>query len=159
LLHVWGRDEVVRAVLDNLMQSSFFVEDLVSDTIELRPVVRAALVERITREARLDEIDEAIADLAATLLDRGDAGDGWAIVADLPGPRLRMLTRYWWQLGEIEVARARPWLEHAVQRSTEPALRVALARVILSVTSAGHSGSVPIADRQTARELLDEIGE
>jgi len=159
LLQVWGRDEVVRAALDNIMQSGFFVEDLENDTIELRPAVREAVIERITREAQLDAVDEAIADLAAKLLDSGNARDGWAIVAELPMPRARMLSRYWWQLGEVDVSRARPWLEQAVQRDPEPALRVALARALVSVTSAGHSGSVPPADRQTARELLDDIGE
>jgi hypothetical protein len=159
LLRVWGRDEVVRAALDNIMQSGFFVEDLVSDTIELRPAIRAAIIERITREAQLDSVDEAIVELATKLLDEGNPGDGWAIVADLPGPRARLLTRYWWHLGEVDVERARPWLEQAVQRDPEPALRVALARALVSVTSAGHSGSVPAADRQAARDLLEEVGE
>jgi DNA-binding NarL/FixJ family response regulator/tetratricopeptide (TPR) repeat protein len=159
LLRVWGRDEVVRAALDNIMQSGFFVEDLVSDTIELRPAIRAAIIERITREAQLDSVDEAIVELATKLLDEGNPGDGWAIVADRPGPRARLLTRYWWHLGEVDVERARPWLEQAVQRDPEPALRVALARALVSVTSAGHSGSVPAADRQAARDLLEEVGE
>lgn len=159
LLAVWGRDEVVRAALDNIMQSGFFIEDVERDRIELRPAIRAAVVERITREARLDDVDEAIADLAAKLLDAGHAGDGWAVVAELPGPRVRMLTRYWWQLGEVDVSLARPWLEQAVQRGPAPALRVALARALVSVTNAGHSGCVPTADRHAARELLDEVGE
>ncbi|GGF38754.1 hypothetical protein GCM10010922_12650 [Microbacterium sorbitolivorans] len=159
LLRVWGRDEVVRAALDNAMQSGFFVEDLARDTIALRPALESAFVERITREGQLDAVDDDIAALAAKLLDEGNSGDGWALVADLPGPRARLLATYWWQLGEVDVALARPWLEQAVQRDPLPALRVALARALVSVTSAGHSGSVPLADRQAAREQLEAVGE
>ncbi|WP_156760319.1 helix-turn-helix domain-containing protein [Microbacterium karelineae] len=157
LLAVWGQDEVVRAALDNILQSGFFTHDLTDDTIELRPDIRAAVIERIEREARVQAVDEAVAALASRLLSEGDTREGWAVVADLPGARTRLLARHWWQLGEFDVDRARPWLDEAVQRDPDPVLRLALARALIDVTCARHSGSVPRGDRLRASLLLDEL--
>ncbi|MGO1545989.1 LuxR C-terminal-related transcriptional regulator [Microbacterium gubbeenense] len=157
LLSVWGRDEVVRAALDNVLQSGFFVEDLEQDTIELRPDLRIAFTARMEREVQIEQIDADVTELAARLLSNGEADDGWAIVAELPGARTRFLARHWRLLGEVDVARARPWLEEAVTRDPDPALRVALARTILDVTSMDHTGSISEADRRQAEALLDEV--
>jgi len=159
LLSVWGRDEVVRAALDNVLQSGFFVEDLERDTIELRPDLRVAFIARMEREAQIEQIDGVIVDLAAQLLASGRTDDGWAIVADLPSARTRMLAQHWWMLGEIDVERARPWLAEAVLRDPDPALRVALARTIVDVTSLNHTGTVSEADRRETAALLAEVGE
>ena len=159
LLSVWGRDEVVRAALDNVLQSGFFVEDLERDTIELRRDLRIAFTARMEREAQIEQIDGIIADLAAQLLSSGRADDGWAIVADLPAARTRLLAQHWWLLGEIDVERARPWLAEAVLADPDPALRVALARTLVDVTSLNHTGAVSAADRREAAALLAEVGE
>ncbi|WP_260406121.1 LuxR C-terminal-related transcriptional regulator [Microbacterium sp. G2-8] len=156
LLNVWGRDEVVRAALDNIMQAGFFTEDLDTDTVELRPAVREALQRRIEREMQIDAVDEAVAELASGLLGQGRTHDGWEIVAQVPGARARTLAHHWWQLSELDVDRARPWLQEAVQREGAPELRVALARTLIDVTSANHSGQVPPEARRQARQLLDE---
>ena len=159
LLSVWGRDEVVRAALDNVLQSGFFVEDLERDTIELRRDLRIAFTARMEREAQIEQIDGIIADLAAQLLSSGRADDGWAIVADLPAARTRLLAQHWWLLGEIDVERARPWLAEAVLADPDPALRVALARTLVDVTSLNHTGAVSAAARREAAALLAEVGE
>ncbi|MBP2436496.1 LuxR C-terminal-related transcriptional regulator [Microbacterium amylolyticum] len=156
MLSVWGRDEVVRAALDNILQSGFFREDLETGTLELRPDIREAVQNRIEREAQADLVDELVTDLASGLLSEGNAEDGWNVVADLPGARTRMLERHWWQLSELDVARARPWLEAAVHRSDAPELRVALARTLIDVTVAGHSGAVGADARDEAAQLLDQ---
>ncbi|MTE23862.1 LuxR C-terminal-related transcriptional regulator [Microbacterium sp. ZXX196] len=156
LLAVWGRDEVVRAALDNILQSGFFTEDLDSDTIALRPDIRAAVERRIESEARSDEVDGLVAALASGLLDEGRTDDGWGIVAGLPRARTTLLRRHWWRLGELDVGLARPWLEEAVRIQEDPELRVALARALVDVTSAGHSGRVPAAAQRDAQRLLDE---
>lgn len=155
LLDVWGRDEVVRAALDNLMQSGFFVQDPDTDLTELRPDIRAALVDRIEREAQMDRVDEQVAALASRLLSAGKIDDGWGLVAQLPEARTRLLARHWWQLGEFDTARARPWLESAVARDTSAELRIALARTLIDVTSSNHPGRIPHEDRRTAGRLLD----
>jgi len=158
LIAVWNRDEVVRAALDNILQSGFFVQDLDRDTIELRPDIRAAIIERMEREAQIEQVDSAVAALASQLLTAGNTDDGWAVVADLPAARTRLLARHWWQIGETDVERARPWLEEAVLRDPDPLLRLALARTLIDITSANHSGSIPEDARRTARDLLDELG-
>ncbi|GGD25250.1 hypothetical protein GCM10010915_01440 [Microbacterium faecale] len=156
LLEVWGRDEVVRAAFDNVLQAGFFVQDPDSDMMQLRPDIRAAVIDRIEREARLDAVDADVAALASRFLSEGRTDDGWSIVADLPAARTRLLVEHWWLLGEFDVAHARPWLEEAITRSASPELRVALIRCLIDVTSANHTGHVSQADRRVARDLLDE---
>ncbi|WP_162621919.1 helix-turn-helix transcriptional regulator [Microbacterium suaedae] len=157
LLAVWGEDEVVRAALDNLLQNGFFTQDLATDTLALRPDIRAAVIERIEREARMSAVDDAVAALASEQLSAGRSDEGWAIVSDLPQARRRLLVRHWWQLSDLDVERARPWLAEALQSDPDPRLRLALARTLLDVTSANHSGSIPHDARFEARALLEEV--
>src|SRR5699024_10299414 len=147
---------VVRAAFDNVLQAGFFVSDRDSDVMQLRPDIRAAVIDRIEREAQLDAVHADVAALASRLLGEGRTDDGWSIVADLPAARTRLLVEHWWLLGEFDVAHARPWLEEAITRSASPELRVALIRCLIDVTSANHTGHVSQADRRVARDLLDE---
>ncbi|WP_036319482.1 helix-turn-helix transcriptional regulator [Microbacterium indicum] len=156
LLAVWDLDEVVRAALDNILQSGFFVEDIETETIQLRPDIRGAVIRRIEAEAQAGAVDAVVAELASRLLRTGAVEDGWNVVADLPGARRRLLTEHWWQLGELDVARVAPWLEEATRAAADPSLRIAAARTLIDVTSAGHSGRITAADRRAAARLLDQ---